>query len=88
MNNNTLSELIKTEYKSRFNKELTDTSTLDTLVSEASHIQDETYDLIADHESFIKFSVMYAFDRVFNTDTCMDFLPLGEPGVIDGELSF
>lgn len=84
-----LNELIKTEYKNRFNKELNDEATYNKLYLEATYIQQETSDLVTtDTDEFIKFSVMYAFDRVFNTNTCMDFLPLGEPGVIDGELPF
>ena len=86
--NTTLIEMIKNEYKNRFNKELTDNDTLNTLVAEASYIQQETSDLIVDKDEFVKFSVMHAFDRVFNTNTCMDFLPLGEPGVIESELPF
>ena len=73
--NTTLNEMIKNEYKNRFNKELTDNDTLNTLVAEASYIQQETSDLIVDKDEFTKFSVMYAFDRVFNTNTCIDFLP-------------
>lgn len=89
MNNDiTLQEMIKNEYKSRFNKDLTDTDTLNALLNEASHIQDETSDLVIDNDRFVKFSVLYAFDRVFNTNTCMDFLPLDEPDVIDGNLPF
>ncbi len=84
-----LNELIKTEYKNRFNKELSDEATYNKLYKEAVYIQQETSDLVTtDTDEFIKFSVMYAFDRVFNTNTCMDFLPLGEPGVIDSNLPF
>lgn len=84
-----LNELIKSEYKKRFNKELTDDATYTKLYQEATYIQQETSDLVTtDTDEFIKFSVMYAFDRVFNTNTCMDFLPLGEPGVIEDELPF
>ena len=74
--NTTLIEMIKNEYKNRFNKELTDNDTLNILAAEASYIQQETSDLIVDKDEFTKFSVMYAFDRVFNTNTCMDFLPV------------
>lgn len=84
----TLTDMIKNEYKNRFNKELTDEATLTKLCQEAEHIQDETSDFIIDMNDFAKFSVMYAFDRVFNKNTCFDFLPLGEPGVIDSELPF
>ena len=73
--NTTLTEMIKNEYKNRFNKELTDNDTLTTLLQEATYIQQETSDLIVNKDEFKKFSVMYAFDRVFNTNTCMDFLP-------------
>ena len=73
--NTTLIEMIKNEYKNRFNKELTDNDTLTTLLQEATYIQQETSDLIVNKDEFKKFSVMYAFDRVFNTNTCMDFLP-------------
>ena len=73
--NTTLNEMIKNEYKNRFNKELTDNDTLTTLLQEATYIQQETSDLIVNKDEFTKFSVMYAFDRVFNTNTCMDFLP-------------
>ena len=73
--NTTLNEMIKNEYKNRFNKELTDNDTLTTLLQEATYIQQETSDLIVNKDEFKKFSVMYAFDRVFNTNTCMDFLP-------------
>ena len=73
--NTTLIEMIKNEYKNRFNKELTDNDTLTTLLQEATYIQQETSDLIVNKDEFTKFSVMYAFDRVFNTNTCMDFLP-------------
>lgn len=84
-----LNELIKTEYKNRFSKELSDEATYNKLYQEAVYIQQETSDLVTtDTDEFIKFSVMYAFDRVFNTNTCMDFLPLGEPGVIDSNLPF
>lgn len=84
-----LNELIKTEYKKRFSKELTDDTTYNKLCQEATYIQQETSDLVTtDTDEFIKFSVMYAFDRVFDTNTCMEFLPLGGPGVIDGELPF
>lgn len=84
-----LNELIKTEYKKRFNKELNDEATYNKLYQETTYIQQETSDLVTtDTDEFIKFSVMYAFDRVFNTNTCMDFLPLGEPGVIETELPF
>lgn len=85
--NTTLNEMIKNEYKNRFNKELTDNDTLTTLLQEATYIQQETSDLIIDKDEFAKFSVMYAFDRVFNTNTCMDILPFdNEP--IDGDLPF
>ena len=73
--NTTLIKMIKNEYKNRFNKELTDNDTLTTLLQEATYIQQETSDLIVNKDEFKKFSVMYAFDRVFNTNTCMDFLP-------------
>ena len=73
--NTTLIKLIKNEYKNRFNKELTDNDTLTTLLQEATYIQQETSDLIVNKDEFKKFSVMYAFDRVFNTNTCIDFLP-------------
>ena len=80
--NTTLNEMIKNEYKNRFNKELTDNDTLTTLLQEATYIQQETSDLIVNKDEFTKFSVMYAFDRVFNTNTCIDFLPF------DNELPF
>lgn len=84
-----LNELIKIEYKNRFNKELNDEATYNKLYQEATYIQQETSDLVTtDTDEFIKFSVMYAFDRVFNTNTCMDFLPFDEPGVIDAGLPF
>lgn len=85
-----LSELIKAEYKNRFNKELTDDATYNKLYQEATYIQQETSDLVIDNnvDDFIKFSVMYAFDRVFNTNTCMNYLPLGEPGTIESGLPF
>ena len=85
--NTTLIEMIKNEYKNRFNKELTDNDTLNTLAAEASYIQQETSDLIVDKDEFAKFSVMYAFDRVFNTNTCMDFLPFDNTILYD-DLSF
>lgn len=85
--NTTLTEMIKNEYKNRFNKELTDNDTLNTLVTEASYIQQETSDLIVDKDKFAKFSVMYAFDRIFNTNTCMEFL-LFDNTIIDDDLSF
>ena len=84
--NTTLNEMIKNEYKNRFNKELTDNDTLTTLLQEATYIQQETSDLIVDKDEFTKFSVMYAFDRVFNTNTCMDFLPFDNT-ILD-DLSF
>ena len=84
--NTTLTEMIKNEYKNRFNKELTDNDTLTTLLQEATYIQQETSDLIVDKDEFTKFSVMYAFDRVFNTNTCMDFLPFDNT-ILD-DLSF
>lgn len=84
--NTTLIEMIKNEYKNRFNKELTDNDTLTTLLQEATYIQQETSDLIVDKDEFTKFSVMYAFDRVFNTNTCMDFLPFDNT-ILD-DLSF
>ena len=84
--NTTLKEMIKNEYKNRFNKELTDNDTLTTLLQEASYIQQETSDLIVNKDEFTKFSVMYAFDRVFNTNTCMDFLPFDNT-ILD-DLSF
>ena len=84
-----LNELIRSEYKNRFNKELTDNATYDKLYQEATYIQQETSDLVTtNNDEFIKFSVMYAFDCVFNTNTCMDFLPFGEPGVIEPGLPF
>ena len=46
--NTTLIEMIKNEYKNRFNKELTDNDTLNTLAAEASYIQQETSDLIVE----------------------------------------
>lgn len=85
--NTTLIEMIKNEYKNRFNKELTDNDTLTTLLQEATYIQQETSDLIVDKDEFTKFSVMYAFDRVFNTNTCMDFLPFDNT-ILDDVLSF
>lgn len=85
--NTTLNEMIKNEYKNRFNKELTDNDTLTTLLQEATYIQQETSDLIIDKDEFAKFSVMYAFDRVFNTNTCMDILPFDNT-ILDGELPF
>ena len=84
--NTTLIEMIKNEYKNRFNKELTDNDTLTTLLQEATYIQQETSDLIVNKDEFKKFSVMYAFDRVFNTNTCMDFLPFDNT-ILD-DLSF
>lgn len=84
--NTTLNEMIKNEYKNRFNKELTDNDTLTTLLQEATYIQQETSDLIVNKDEFKKFSVMYAFDRVFNTNTCMDFLPFDNT-ILD-DLSF
>ena len=85
--NTTLIEMIKNEYKNRFNKELTDNDTLTTLLPEATYIQQETSDLIVNKDEFTKFSVMYAFDRVFNTNTCMDFLPFDNT-ILDDVLSF
>ena len=85
--NTTLNEMIKNEYKNRFNKELTDNDTLTTLLQEATYIQQETSDLIVNKDEFKKFSVMYAFDRVFNTNTCMDFLPFDNT-ILDDELPF
>ena len=85
--NTTLNEMIKNEYKNRFNKELTDNDTLTTLLQEATYIQQETSDLIVNKDEFKKFSVMYAFDRVFNTNTCMDFLPFDNT-ILDDDLSF
>lgn len=85
--NTTLNEMIKNEYKNRFNKELTDNDTLTTLLQEATYIQQETSDLIVDNDEFAKFSVMYAFDRVFNTNTCMDFLPFDNT-ILDDNLPF
>lgn len=85
--NTTLNEMIKNEYKNRFNKELTDNDTLTTLLQEAIYIQQETSDLIVNKDEFKKFSVMYAFDRVFNTNTCMDFLPFDNT-ILDDDLSF
>ena len=85
--NTTLIEMIKNEYKNRFNKELTDNDTLTTLLQEATYIQQETSDLIVNKDEFKKFSVMYAFDRVFNTNTCMDFLPFDNT-ILDDVLSF
>ena len=79
--------IIQNEYKNRFNKELTDNDTLTTLLQEATYIQQETSDLIVDKDEFTKFSVMYAFDRVFNTNTCMDFLPFDNT-ILDDDLSF
>ena len=84
--NTTLIEMIKNEYKNRFNKELTDNDTLTTLLQEATYIQQETSDLIVNKDKFAKFYVMYAFDRVFNTNTCMDFLPFDNT-ILD-DLSF
>ena len=86
--NTTLIEMIKNEYKNRFNKELTDNDTLNTLAAEASYIQQETSDLIVDKDEFAKFFVMYAFDRVFNTNTCMDFLPFDNTILDDDLLPF
>lgn len=85
--NTKLNEMIKNEYKKRFNKELTDNDTLTTLLQEATYIQQETSDLIVNKDEFKKFSVMYAFDRVFNTNTCMDFLPFDNT-ILDDELPF
>ena len=85
--NTTLNEMIKNEYKNRFNKELTDNDTLTTLLQEATYIQQETSDLIVNKDEFTKFSVMYAFDRVFNTNTCMDFLPVDNT-ILDDDLHF
>ena len=85
--NTKLNEMIKNEYKNRFNKELTDNDTLTTLLQEATYIQQETSDLIVNKDEFKKFSVMYAFDRVFNTNTCMDFLPFDNT-ILDDELPF
>lgn len=85
--NTTLNEMIKNEYKNRFNKELTDNDTLTTLLQEATYIQQETSDLIVDKDEFAKFSVMYAFDRVFNTNTCMDMLPFDNE-ILDDDLPF
>lgn len=85
--NTTLNEMIKNEYKNRFNKELTDNDTLTTLLQEATYIQQETSDLIIDKDEFAKFSVMYAFDRVFNTNTCMDMLPFDNE-ILDDDLPF
>ena len=85
--NTTLNEMIKNEYKNRFNKELTDNDTLTTLLQEATYIQQETSDLIVNKDEFKKFSVMYAFDRVFNTNTCMDFLPFDNT-ILDDDFSF
>ena len=85
--NTTLIEMIKNEYKNRFNKELTDNDTLTTLLQEATYIQQETSDLIVDKDEFTKFSVMYAFDRVFNTNTCMDFLPFDNT-ILDDDFPF
>lgn len=85
--NTTLNEMIKNEYKNRFNKELTDNDTLTTLLQEATYIQQETSDLIVNKNEFKKFSVMYAFDRVFNTNTCMDFLP-ADNTILDDDLPF
>ena len=73
--NTTLIKLIKNEYKNRFNKELTDNFSFITLLQEATYIQQETSDLIVNKDEFTKFYVMYAFDRLFNINTCMDFLP-------------
>ena len=84
--NTALNEMIKNESKNRFNKELTDNDTLTTLSQEATYIQQETSDPIVDKDEFTKFSVMYAFDRVFNTNTCMDFLPFDNT-ILD-DLSF
>ena len=85
--NTTLNEMIKNEYKNRFNKELTDNDTLTTLLQEATYIQQETSDLIVNKDEFKKFSVMYAFDRVFNTNTCMDFLP-DDNTILDDDFPF
>ena len=85
--NTTLTKLIKNEYKNRFNKELTDNDTLNTLAAEASYIQQETSDLIVNKNEFTKFSVMYAFDRVFNTNICMDFLPVDNT-ILDDDFPF
>lgn len=85
--NTTLNEMIKNEYKNRFNKELTDNDTLTTLLQEATYIQQETSDLIVNKDKFAKFYVMYAFDRVFNTNTCMDFLP-ADNTILDDDLHF
>ena len=85
--NTTLNEMIKNEYKNRFNKELTDNDTLTTLLQEATYIQQETSDLIVNKDKFAKFYVMYAFDRVFNTNTCMDFLPFDNT-ILDDDLPF
>ena len=85
--NTTLNEMIKNEYKNRFNKELTDNDTLTTLLQEATYIQQETSDLIVNKDEFTKFSVMYAFDRVFNTNTCMDFLP-DDNTILDDDFPF
>ena len=85
--NTTLTKLIKNEYKNRFNKELTDNDTLNTLVAEALYIQQETSDLIVNKNEFTKFSVMYAFDRVFNTNICMDFLPVDNT-ILDDDFPF
>ena len=85
--NTTLIEMIKNEYKNRFNKELTDNDTLTTLLQEATYIQQETSDLIVNKDKFAKFYVMYAFDRVFNTNTCMDFLPFDNT-ILDDDLPF
>lgn len=85
--NTTLNEMIKNEYKNRFNKELTDNDTLTTLLQEATYIQQETSDLIVNNDEFKKFSVMYAFDRVFNTNTCMDFLPFDNT-ILDDDFPF
>lgn len=85
--NTTLNEMIRNEYKNRFNKELTDNDTLTTLLQEATYIQQETSDFIVDKDEFAKFSVMYAFDRVFNTNTCMDFLPFDNT-ILDDNLPF
>ena len=86
--NTTLNEMIKNEYKNRFNKELTDNDTLTTLLQEATYIQQETSDLIVNKDEFKKFSVMYAFDRVFNTNTCIDFLPFDNTILDDDLLPF
>ena len=50
--NTTLNEMIKNEYKNRFNKELTDNDTLTTLLQEATYIQKETSDLIVNNNEF------------------------------------